>query len=92
MKGGRGATSKDIFVKGRTNFQGPIPVDAIKNGKVVDRAWVSYPYQMPAQLPADADEYRIDVNQDIPERRLNNNVWRNKSLRHKNPFQLNQSY
>jgi hypothetical protein len=88
VKGGRAASSKEVFVKGRTNFQGPIPVDALKNGKVVDRAWVSYPYQMPALLPAEADEYRIDVNHDIPERRLNNNVWRNKSLRHKNPFRL----
>ena len=71
-----------VKVKNVGQVDGPIEVNAIKNGEVVETKWAE-PGQKKTTLELttkDADEIRIDATKDIPELYRKNNNWKSAGM------------
>jgi hypothetical protein len=75
-------TGTIVTVKNVGQVDGPIEVNAIKNGEVVETKWAE-PGQKKSTLELttkDADEIRIDASKDIPELYRKNNNWKSTGM------------
>lgn len=71
-----------VTVKNVGQVDGPIEVNILKNGEIVETKWAE-PGQKKTTLTmstANADEVRIDVSKDIPELYRNNNNWHSNGM------------
>ncbi len=79
-----------VKVISRTDFTGPIPVNACRGKNIIETQWVEYPYSEAATfngLPSNITSFRIDAQEQIPEIKISNNQYRTNSLLHR--FQPN---
>lgn len=68
-----------------TNYKGPIPVSACVGKEIKATKWIEYPYNTTAMFSDTLKTERWEINTDffMPEVRLNNNVYKKRSLLHK---------
>jgi len=66
-----------VKVKNVGQVDGPIEVNGMKNGEVVETVWIEPGNKKNTVLLAqkDLDQVRIDANKDIPELNRQNNLW-----------------
>ncbi len=82
----------EVTIKNKGQFTAPVVVQAIKDNKVISEIWKTNitkkeTFSFP---PLEADYFRIDYNEIMPERNRRNNTIRTKGLFKKtNPLQLN---
>jgi hypothetical protein len=71
-----GENSKTVTVKNVGQVDGPIEINALKDGKVIQTKWVE-PGQKKSkvEMTAEADHIQIDASKDIPEMYRQNNNW-----------------
>lgn len=76
-----GKTGKLVKVKNVGQVDGPIEVNAYKDGQLIDTKWAE-PGQKKTtlELKSEATEIRIDGSHDIPEIYRGNNNWRQQGL------------
>lgn len=65
-----------IFVTSRTDFKGPVPVTAMNQQNQESTEWIDYPYKFPARFVGNFNQFQINVDHSVPERRINNNRWK----------------
>ncbi len=84
------ATNTEVYVSSKTTFQGPIPVQACLDKKIVATQWIEYPYSSPAVFSNElqANSYQIDKDQILPESKISNNFYHTNKLFKKTSFKL----
>lgn len=75
----KSGSGMDVKVKNVGPVDGPVGVQSIRNGKVLESVWVS-PEELKkaggvVKLPTLADTVMVDADRDIPEVNRNNNMW-----------------
>lgn len=78
-----GGDKATVNVKNVGQIDGPIRVDAIKLGKVVESNWLDPGETKTTFSGSNHDQYVIDANRQIPEVNRNNNYWTKKGLFHR---------
>ena len=76
----------NVHVKSRTDFKGPVPVNARIRDSIIQTKWVEYPYSEAAvftDLQDAVTSYMIDARGQIPEVKISNNLYRTHTLFHK---------
>ena len=75
-----------VKARSRTNFNGPIPINACRGNDIIETQWIEYPYTEGATfkgLPSDITSIKIDANQQIPEIKISNNQYKLNGLFHR---------
>lgn len=74
-----------VKIKNVGQVDGPIEVNGMKNGKVVETVWIEPGSKISTVVLKDAtaDEVRIDANKDIPELNRQNNLWTKDKMFHR---------
>jgi hypothetical protein len=74
-----------VKIKNVGHVDGPIEVNGIKNGKVIETVWIEPGSNKNTVVLKDAtaDEVRIDANKDIPELNRQNNLWIKDKMLHR---------
>lgn len=70
-------TGLKVKIKNVGQVDGPIEVNGMKNGEIVESIWIE-PGQKKSEIlliKQDIDQVRIDANKDIPELNRQNNSW-----------------
>ena len=70
-----------VTVKNKGQVDGPIEVNGLKNGKVIETVWIEPGNKKSTVLLSQGiDQIRIDDNRDIPELNRQNNLWTRNQL------------
>lgn len=72
----------EVAVRSRTNFHGPIPVQACIGDSVAAIKWIEYPYSTPAVFEENplVTSYVIDKSASLPEIKISNNRMKTHGL------------
>lgn len=74
-----------VYAHSKTDFKGPIPIQAYQHDSLIYTAWIEYPYSTPAIFNHADSIHKITVDGQnmLPELKINNNHWSRNGLWHR---------